>query len=242
MRNEELRKQIEALRSEVRALGDSFMSLRQDDVRSAMVRQIRPVLLEMVDRELDEDAFLAMPRSELAVLRRDINRWLEGALEAFGRENSSGGMEYLQAHQARRVVEDLGIDRAIGLMASLEAQLASYFNTYATALQVGSAGSTGTVPSREGGLSPAAAEAALGPLSSSIRLSILQRLSAEDDGLAALSRHLNMKKGHLQFHLKVLVDAGYISYDRKSRLYLISGRGRVALESISHMLEALADA
>lgn len=242
MRNEELRKQIEALRFEVRAMGDSFMSLRQDDVRSAMVRQIRPVLLEMMDRELDEDEFLAMPRSELVVLQRDIIRWLEGALEAFGRENSTGGMEYLRVHRSRKVVEDLGIDRAIDLMASLEAQLTSYFNTYTTALQVGNAGSAEMTPAREATLSPASAEAALGPLSSSIRISILQRLSAEDDGLAALSRHMNMKKGHLQFHLKVLVDAGYIDYDRKSRLYFISGRGRVALDSISRMLEALADA
>lgn len=241
MRNEELRKQIEALRSEVRALGDSFQSLRQDDVRTALVRQIRPVLMDMVDRDLDEDVFLAMPRSELAVLRRDISRWLEGALDAFGRENSRGGMEYLQKHPAGRVVEDLGIDQAEELMRSLEAQLVSYFNTYTNALQVGSSGVTGPGPG-SAVLSPSAAEAALGPLSSSIRISILQRLSDEDDGLAALSRYLNMKKGHLQFHLKVLVDAGYISYDRKSRLYSISGRGRVALDSISNMLEALAGA
>jgi len=242
MGNEDLRKQIEALRVEVRALGDSFMSLRQDDVRSAMVRQIRPVLMEMVDRELDEDVFLALPRSELAVLRRKISRWLEGALDAFGRENSRGGMEYLQKHPARQVVEDLGIDQAIALMGSLEAQLVSYSNTYATALQVDSAGITGTGPGRRPGLSPGAAESALGPLSSSIRISILQRLSTEGDGLAALSKYLDMKKGHLQFHLKVLIDAGYISYDRKSHLYSISGRGRVALESVSNMLEALAEA
>jgi len=241
MRNEELRRQIEALRSEVRALGDSFMSLRQDDVRSALVRQIRPVLMEMVDRYLDEDVFLTMPRSELAVLRRDIFRWLEGALDAFGRENSRGGLEYLQKRPAKQVVEDLGIDRALDVMSSLEAQLVSYFNTYTKALQVGSPGGPG-LGLGSAGLSPAAAEAALGPLSSSIRISILQRLSDEDDGLAALSRYLNMKKGHLQFHLKVLVDAGYISYDRKSRLYSLSRRGRVALDSISKLLAALADA
>ncbi len=236
MRNEELRDQIEGLREEVRALGEAFQTLRQEDVRSALVRQVRPVLLEKVDLYLDDLASLSLPRSERAVLRRSMVRWLEGALEAFERGGPEGGASYAKEHDPRRAVEDIGIDQAVPLMLSLRDQLLSYFSIYTGSLQLERDQGAGR---EEGGGLPQAAESILGPLASAVRVRILQHLSVEDEGLATLGRALGMKKGHLQFHLRVLIEAGHIVYDRKSHMYSVSGRGERALRGVEGLVESL---
>jgi len=88
-------------------------------------------------------------------------------------------------------------------------------------------------------LSSAAVENALAPLSSSRRIDIMMLLAKDDESLATLSKALDMKKGHLQFHLNVLSDAGYIAYDRKSRLYALTNKGGRALEGIARLMERI---
>jgi uncharacterized protein YqfA (UPF0365 family) len=51
-----------------------------------------------------------------------------------------------------------------------------------------------------------------------------------------LSKGLDMKKGHLQFHLNVLKKAGHIAYDRKSHLYTLTAKGGRALAGISRLI------
>ena len=51
-----------------------------------------------------------------------------------------------------------------------------------------------------------------------------------------------MQKGHLQFHLRILLKAGLVQYDRKSRLYSITSQGAVAIDEISRLICRLAPA
>jgi len=66
-------------------------------------------------------------------------------------------------------------------------------------------------------------------------------LSKEDDSLAELAKQMELKKGHLQFHLKALMEVDYIRFDRKSRLYSITDRGSLVLDSVAKLLKNMMD-
>lgn len=230
MSNDDLREQIEALRSEVRRLNDSFVSLRDEDVRRVFAQQVRPVLVERIDREL------GWPRAAgSGECRGALVEWTDAVLDAFERGGRSGGVRFLERNGAHGALRACGTPEADPLADELEALMRSYLDSYGSALRFpGAAPERGTEA-----LSPEGVEAALGPLSNAIRITILQHLSRESEGLASLSRAVGLQKGHLQFHLRSLLGAGYIEYDRKSRLYLLSPRGRSALDGLARLMEVL---
>jgi DNA-binding transcriptional ArsR family regulator len=240
VRNDELREQIEALRLEVRALGDSFISLRQEDIRRVFVDQVRPVLKERIDRTLSEVPPFEMSMEERRACQRAINAWLEKALHALDSDDRAALPRFLERRGGRSVVRPWEGGGLHKLMEDLEAQLLSYHRSYDAVLRTTHPGVEGTTPLQpKTALDPAAAEAVLGPLSNALRIDLMQRLSRQDDGLAALSRAAGLQKGHLQFHLKVLMDGGYILQDRKSRMYSITTRGERALDGLAAIVEAI---
>ena len=85
-------------------------------------------------------------------------------------------------------------------------------------------------------LSPELAEHLLSPLANAKRVQILLLLHFESCRLAELSKRLDLKKGHIQFHLKALMQVGYIHFDRKSYLYNITPRGTVALDGLKKLV------
>lgn len=230
MNSDELREQIEALRSEVRRLSDSFVSIRDEEVREAYARQVRPVLEERIDRALGHVS------QEDADLRAALMDWVGDIMAAFVREGQAGGIRFLTKRSARSVAVPRTPDLD-DLAGSLDAQVRSYLDIYGRALRFPRDAGPGEMPIGE--LPPERVERALGPLSNSLRISIMQHLAREDYGLASLSRTLGRQKGHLQFHLRSLLEGGYIEYDRKSRLYALSGRGRRALDGLARLLEEL---
>ena len=68
------------------------------------------------------------------------------------------------------------------------------------------------------------------PLSHPARLQILQVLSLRDRAFTDLSRELDLRTGHLQFHMRPLLDEGYVSKLRNRGDYSITPRGRTALD------------
>ena len=92
-----------------------------------------------------------------------------------------------------------------------------------------------------GTLSPEMAERLLTPLSNTKRVRVMLILSRESNSLAELCKELELKKGHLQFHLRALLDVGYIHYDRKSRLYSLTPRGTKALDGVNKLVDNLSN-
>jgi len=68
------------------------------------------------------------------------------------------------------------------------------------------------------------------PLAHPSRLQILQALSLRDRAFTDLSRELELRTGHLQFHMRPLLDEGYVSKLRNRGDYSITPRGRTALD------------
>lgn len=68
------------------------------------------------------------------------------------------------------------------------------------------------------------------PLAHPARLQVLHALSLRDRAFTDLSRELDMRTGHLQFHLRPLLDEGYVSKQRNRGDYSITPRGKAALD------------
>ena len=229
MSNDDLREQIEALRLEVRQMSASFANLREEDVRRVFVRQVRPVVEERIDRALGPGT------SESKGCREALLAWSEGVLGALEHGGRSEGLRFLERNGARSALRGCPRPELGEVADGLDALMRSYLDSYGAV--VGSP----TVAGEEVGavLSPEKVEAALAPLSNMIRISILQHLARDEDGLASLSRALGLQKGHVQFHIRSLLEGGYIEYDRKSRLYALSLRGRKALDGLARLMRDL---
>jgi DNA-binding transcriptional ArsR family regulator len=72
----------------------------------------------------------------------------------------------------------------------------------------------------------------MAPLAHPARLQVLQTLSLRERTFTDLSRELDMRTGHLQFHLRPLLDEGYVSKQRNRGDYAITPRGRAALDML----------
>jgi DNA-binding transcriptional ArsR family regulator len=244
MRNDEIQEQLNSLRREVRALGNSLTIPRQEELKRIFGEQVRSVLLEKIDRrfsepELNTAANALELRAALIGLVNDIIK----AFEEEGKERALGVLGNLNLGGVRSLSSNAEPDAVARCRTEIVQQVRSYLDiadvvfsptrpTVQSSIQGGS--QTVDVP-----LSSILAERYLGPLANSKRIDLLMRLSREEESLTELSRALDMKKGHLQFHLNALLDAGYIRNDRKSHLYSITPRGSSALGAVERLVEGL---
>jgi DNA-binding transcriptional ArsR family regulator len=68
------------------------------------------------------------------------------------------------------------------------------------------------------------------------RLDILISLENHDLGFSELSNELHLRTGHLQYHLKILEDNGYVRRDHKGGRYGITIKGLTALEGLRDLM------
>jgi DNA-binding transcriptional ArsR family regulator len=243
MRNDEIQEQLNSLRMEVRALGDSLTSLRQDELRRIFGEQVRSALLEKIDRRFSEPELNTANALELRAALIGLVNDVIKAFEEEGKERALSVLGNLNLDGVRSSSSNAEPDAVARCRTEIVQQVRSYLDTadvvlsptrstVRSSIQGGS--QTADVP-----LSSILAERYLGPLANSKRIDLLMRLSREEESLTELSRALDMKKGHLQFHLDALLDAGYIRYDRKSHLYSITPRGSSALGAVERLVEEL---
>jgi len=79
----------------------------------------------------------------------------------------------------------------------------------------------------------------LGPLSNPFRIEALKMLSIGEKSFTEISRGLDLQTGHLQFHLKVLTEVGYIRNNKRRRTYSITEKGLTALDGLQRFYSGL---
>lgn len=79
----------------------------------------------------------------------------------------------------------------------------------------------------------------LDPLSHPARVSVLMLLSQGDLSFTEVSRKLNLRTGHLQYHLKSLLDAGYVNRKVNRGPFSLTKQGSIVLESAMDMTRRL---
>jgi len=82
-------------------------------------------------------------------------------------------------------------------------------------------------------------ERAIAPLSNSWRITILRILRQRECTMSEIGKALNMKTGHLQFHMRALKDAGYIASERRKRTYSITEKGEKAMRGLAELMASL---
>jgi DNA-binding transcriptional ArsR family regulator len=243
MQGDEIRQEIEALRQEVRGLSTSILNLRQDDMRKVFGDQFKPVLTDRIARHFSQikkgSKNERMGTSEGLLL--DL---VDRSVTTFQQHGKQRALTYLDEYEknlrANPSDEYQETDR---FESELVAQIRDYLQLSDTIFsQTVPEGSSldpmGTYSSNRS-LSPEVAERLLAPLSNARRIQVMLILSRESNSLAELCKELDLQKGHLQFHLKALLDVDYIRFDRKSRLYSISPRGKMLLEGVTNLIESL---
>ena len=241
MQRDDIREQIEALREEVRGLSTSIINLRQDDMRKVFGDQIRPVLVDRIVRHYSRVG--GQPTANVFEVKQKegLMDLVDRTITTFQRDGWAIALRSLDEHEVAATSSRSGNGELDGFEAQIVTQLREY-------LLLSEHIFNQTVPenprSNDQGaaiqtLSPEQAERVLAPLSNARRVQVMLILARESNSLAELSRELDLKKGHLQFHLKSLLDVDYIRFDRKSRLYSISPKGAQVLEGVAKLVSGL---
>ncbi|HEY3420131.1 MAG TPA: winged helix-turn-helix domain-containing protein [Methanomassiliicoccales archaeon] len=234
MQADDIREQIEALRQEVRGLSNSILNLRQDDMRKVFGDQIRPVLMDRIERHYSR---LTISEIQAATPRSSLTELVDQTIATFQQEGRSRALDKVEELEKGLAHGDSRFE------AELIAQLREYiqlsetiFNQTVPEVQVERDARNG-LGSRS--ISPDSFERLLAPLSNAKRVQVMMLLSRESNSLAELCKELELQKGHLQFHLKALLDVNYIRFDRKSRLYSMTPRGTMVLERVAKLMDDL---
>ncbi|OPY32443.1 MAG: hypothetical protein A4E32_01024 [Methanomassiliicoccales archaeon PtaU1.Bin124] len=243
MRSEEIQQQLDSLRDEVRRMSRSLDRVREDDVRWVFGEQIRPIILQNVKRwfENAEREGTLQGRAS-AALEASMYELVERTLSVYQRFDLVWAEQVLDqgAKEIRdrfRLLEGSPSER---ILADLVAQMTEYFSTSSIIdkdLEIGTGkGQNEMIPEP---ISGSLVESVLSPLASAVRYDIMVTLKVRERGLTDLGRSLDMQKGHLQFHMRSLVNSGYISLDKATRQYSLTKKGELALGALEGLVRQL---
>ena len=241
MQADDIREQITALREEVRGLSTSILSLRQEDLRKVFGDQIKPVLVERVERNYSRARSDRKGKEATEKVLLDL---VEKSVAIFQRDGKQKAFDHLEQFEKDQDMRSAQLDDGA---VKFESQIVGQIRDY---LMLSDIIFNRTVPdtpdltacedtSGNKTLSPEAAERLLAPLSNARRVQVMLILAKENNSLAELAKQLELKKGHLQFHLKALMEVDYIRFDRKSHLYSISPRGTRILDGVMKIVDGL---
>lgn len=79
----------------------------------------------------------------------------------------------------------------------------------------------------------------LDPLSHPARVEVMMALSTGDLSFTEVGKKVNLRTGHLQYHMKSLLDAGYVSRKVSRGPFSLTKQGSIALESAMEMTRRL---
>ncbi|HEY3421171.1 MAG TPA: winged helix-turn-helix domain-containing protein [Methanomassiliicoccales archaeon] len=242
MQNDDIREQIKALRQEVRGLSTSILNLRQDDMRKVFGDQIETVLKDRIARHYSRVPDGSVKERQEEISKETLQDIVDRTVTIFQSDGKQRALTFLNAFETGIVTNGMSSsDRINSFELQLVDQIKEYlngsdhiFNQTAPGIPV----IPPIITKREKGkLSPETAERLLAPLSNAKRVQVMLILTRESNSLAELCKELGLKKGHLQFHLKALLEVEYIHYDRKSHLYSVTSRGLRVLDGITMLLE-----
>ena len=232
-------RRLERLESDMEGLRQSMESLQYEEMKRTVVKQVQDVLAEYKDVEVCKKVKGMGEFSECskrAYCSKAITTTVEKASLAYLRDD---------------------VDTAFSLIDEMEMNIresdgceAGDCRGYAIAL-VGEVRSVFTVAERLRerldvplasepiDLDPDDVANTLGPLAHPSRIRMLMVLKDGDCGFADLSRELGMRTGHLQFHIKTLMEAGYVRRGSNRGTYGITLRGVTALDGLERLLGTL---
>jgi DNA-binding transcriptional ArsR family regulator len=251
MKDEALLSKLEEIRHSMESFNEALVRVRYDDYKAALLEQIQEIFGDNSSSLLDSGTRQVHERSTCPN-KKECEHRMENlrkeTSESFGREDIGGAIMILEeAETELSSTDSLCKDKKCSKETrEVIHQVKLLFNISDTLMfrnyiqpETGFTrlSSQGRFFSDHRRSAPEEISSALIceliiPLSNPFRVEIIRMLAREEHTFSEISRTLNLKTGHLQFHLKILKDAGYIRANRKRRMYSITSRGLTALEGI----------
>lgn len=256
MENEAVLTKLDELRKSMEAFNQSLDRVRYDEFKTAFYEQIQGIFARHGDTLLESGMETMSEFSSCNCKREcmmDMVRLRDETLGAFRRDDLTGALLVLEAEESRLTGEGspctdrrcsrytLDTIHQIKALFSISDNLK--FRNYIqpeTSFTKLSPGRPLTRSGRERKeRTPTEIANALTPLSNPWRVEILKLLSLHDRSFSEMSKALDLKTGHLQFHLRVLQKSGLIKNNSRRRVYSISVKGSAALDGVQALVERL---
>jgi|ADurb_Cas_03_Slu_FD_contig_91_169975_length_4046_multi_2_in_0_out_0_5 DNA-binding HxlR family transcriptional regulator len=236
MTSQDMIEEIRSLRTEMGALGDHIVRLRYADIKEAFLDQIRMAVGEEGRRAFLNDAPALNETSQCQLKSRCLKKLEETvdlASERFMRDDIEGaksaldGVEGLISGECSSCQDGECSRSAREAIRRVRAVLQVYDGLSS---RLGAMRGEPLTRETRTAVPPELAERVVDPLANAWRIKTLTALRRGDHSLSELGRAVDLRTGHLQFHLRALIAAGYVEQDRRKHLYRITERGDAALE------------
>ncbi len=246
MTSQEIISEIKSLKSELSAFNDQMASLRYGDLKASFLEQIRMVVGEEGKRTFRNDTSNLHSTSGCICKEeclRGLEKTADEAASSFMRDDLPNAKRILDEVEAlikgdRSPCQDeVCSQMAVETIRRVRAILEVY---EALADRLGPGIEQGTENNkRYNNFTAEEMESVLDPLANAWRIRVLIVLRRGDRSLSEMGRAVELKTGHLQFHLRALVGAGLISLDRHRHRYILTERGAMALSYAEGMISML---
>jgi len=236
--------ELQSLRTDLDVMNQRMLHMRYADLRTVFAQEARTIIGEEARRSCSGDITQA-GRESACEMRDACMKKLNEFVDLVARDLSVGDVGTARQRLAKVKAAVAGGDppcrdsscqevafralEKIGLVLEIYVRLMDDAGRGAV-LDEGKEGQRAT---------PEEEEKALAPLANAHRLRILEMLTDEDLGMTGISRRLGIRTGHLQFHVKGLVAAGYVAKDPRTKAYSITPRGRSAMVGVHKLLAEL---
>lgn len=248
MTDGDILREIQDIKRDMGSFGDRLVRLKYLDLKNVFVEEMRLAMVEEGRRSFGHGLDIIDGTSDCPIKQRcteQLSMAVETSIQAFEKGDLADAAAMLERTEGLLCGEespcqsDACSRQAADTVRKVRTILAVY-TRLSEDLRVREAERTSflTVP-RVPEWSAEDAEKALGPLSNAWRIRVLRLLRDGGRSLSELGKELDMKTGHLAFHMKTLTEAGYVAADRRSRLYSLTSKGRTALGCVDDMLAKL---
>jgi DNA-binding transcriptional ArsR family regulator len=241
----EMARSLDQLKEEIGRLSHTVQNVRYEDFKKVVLTQVQYVMTEHYRGYLEAnmeriDCLSSCPlRNEC---RKQLDSIFQGISSCFMRDDFPSAMEELD--RAESLIGGLHSpcqsrechDLQLGMVRDVRS-LVSFMQRISE--RIGGPLPLGSAPVPEGSMDLGGISRMMAPLAHPARLQVLCALGAQDRTFTDLSRELDMRTGHLQFHLRPLLDEGYVSKQRNRGDYSITPRGRAALDLLSMFSQRL---
>lgn len=244
MESDSLVRRMEHLEQDFDALRAATLASREKEYRRLVLKQVQGVFDEFSKNEV-ADRIECMDRIYDCSKRKFCKNLIRSKVEAAGLAYMSGdhGRSMALLDEIEDKARGVGSDCESGRCHTYALALISEIRTVLT-LAIRIEKKAGEIvpdaaPMQAPPLDSAVVSGALAPLAHPARIDILANLEKGEMGFSELSKELDLRTGHLQFHLKTLEKGGYVRRERKGGKYRISLQGVTALEGLRGFMSSL---
>jgi DNA-binding HxlR family transcriptional regulator len=246
MTNQDVLSEIRALKSDLNLFSDQMVRLRYEDLKSVFLEQMRMAMGDKGKRSFLDEASILSNSSQCNLkgqCLQKLEETVDSATISFMKDDLVGARNILDEAEVLikddiSTCQDKGCSKTaeeilhrVQVLLQIYEDLAGRFGPDFV-LKKGVDRDTNCYTADE-------IQSVLNPLANAWRIRVLATLKRGDHSLTELGRALELKTGHLQFHLRALVEAGFVEPDRRRHRYSLTERGAMALSCAEEMVSKL---